>query len=165
MCTYIAINISRSKPGRAFVAIRDNDLAAEVMGINLTRYKIMAFFVGCFFAGIAGSLTAHWVGFVSPEKFDLILSLWYLGYLIVGGMGTIVGPFFGAAFLTLLTQAITLTVHYIGMYNPQVAGIVAPIGNVVFGLVIAVFLVFEPRGLAYRWHTFKSYYRLWPFSY
>ena len=77
------------------MAIRDNDLAAEVMGVNLFRYKLLAFFIGCFFAGIAGSLFAHWAGFISPESFPFTNSVLYVGMIIIGGLGTTVGPIFG----------------------------------------------------------------------
>jgi len=165
LCTYLAVNIVRSKPGRAFVAIRDNDLAAEVMGISLYRYKLMAFFVGCFYAGLAGSLMAHWMGRAIPEAFTPIGSLWYLGYLIVGGMGTIVGPFLGTAFLLLSVEGLSLGVESAGAAYPEMIAKIGPLSTLVFGIIIALFLMFEPRGLAHRWQIIKSYYRLWPFAY
>jgi len=165
ICTYLAVNISRSKPGRAFVAIRDNDLAAEIMGISLFRYKLLAFFIGCFFAGIAGALTAHWIGHVSPERFSLLGSLWFLGYIIVGGMGNIAGVFFGVTLILGLTEGLSLGLQNISMSYPHVALWVAPFVNILFAVIIILFLIFEPKGLAHRWHITKAYYRLWPFAY
>ena len=107
---FFAKNLARTRVGRAFVAIRDNDLAAEVMGINLFRYKLIAFFIGCFFAGIAGSLFAHWARFISDEFFPLTNSILYIGMIIIGGLGTTIGPIFGAIFIGLLNHSLT---HYL----------------------------------------------------
>jgi len=107
LVVFLAKNLARTRAGRAFVAIRDNDLAAEVMGINLFRYKLIAFFIGCFLAGIAGSLLAHWVGFMSVEHFSITDSILYIGMIIIGGLGTTTGPIFGVIFIRLLQQGIT----------------------------------------------------------
>jgi branched-chain amino acid transport system permease protein len=104
---FFAKNLVRTRVGRAFVAIRDNDLAAEVMGINLFRYKLLAFFIGCFLAGVAGSLTAHWIGFVSTEHFSIADSILYIGMIIIGGSGSTLGPILGVVFIRLLQQGIT----------------------------------------------------------
>src|SRR4030042_1816494 len=106
LMTYGARNMVRTRVGRAFVAIRDNDLAAEVMGIELYRYKLLAFFISCFYAGIAGSLWAHWIQVVHPEQFTLLHALNYIGMLIVGGGGSIPGVFFGVIFLRLLDEGV-----------------------------------------------------------
>ncbi|HEX79286.1 MAG TPA: branched-chain amino acid ABC transporter permease [Dehalococcoidia bacterium] len=162
---FFAKNLARTRPGRAFIAIRDNDLAAEVMGINLFRYKLLAFFIGCFLAGIAGSLMAHLMGFLSAENFHITDSILYIGMLIIGGMGTTVGPIFGVIFIKLLDKGISfLSPTLEGAFNLP-AGFTTGIGPMVFGLVIILFLIIEPRGLAHRWQLFKASYRLWPFSY
>lgn len=161
-----AKNLSRTRIGRAFVAVRDNDLAAEVMGINLFRYKLLAFFIGCFLAGIAGSLMAHCVwGSLNTENFPLMDSILYVGIIIIGGLGTTIGPIFGVLFIRLLDQAITYLSPLLESTFTLPAGFTAGIGPIVFGLVIILFLILEPRGLAHRWHLFKASYRLWPFSY
>ena len=164
---FFAKNLARTRMGRAFVAIRDNDLAAEVMGINLFRYKLIAFFLGCFLAGIAGSLTAHWITFVSTEQFSITESILYVGMIIIGGAGTTLGPIFGAIIIRLLQQGVT----YISPVLEQTfsghlpSGFTAGLGPFLFGIVIVLFLIIEPRGLAHRWNLFKASYRLWPFSY
>lgn len=166
LMTYFAKNLARTKVGRAFVAIRDNDLAAKVMGINLYYYKLLAFFIGCFFAGIAGSLLGHWWHVVAPEQFTIVQSLMYIGMIIVGGLGSIAGVFFGVISLRLLDEAVFLAAPSLSAAFPALAmDIAAPLSGVVFGLVIILFLIFEPRGLAHRWEIFKTSYRLYPFSY
>jgi branched-chain amino acid transport system permease protein len=162
LATFAAKNIVRTRAGRAFIAIRDNELAAEVMGVNLWAYKLLAFFIGCVFAGVAGSLTVHYFAFASPTQFPFMDSVWYLGMLIVGGMGSTAGAIFGAVALKLLDELVTIV-------GPILSAAVAPqaaasLGLIMRGMVIIIFLIFEPRGLAHRWEMFKAYYRLWPFS-
>ncbi len=166
ICTFFAKNLARTRVGRAFVAIRDNDLAAQVMGINLFRYKLLAFFIGCFLAGIAGSLLAHWIGFMNAEQFSLTESILYIGMIIIGGLGTTIGPILGVVFIRLLQQVLTVqVVPFLESTVALPAGFASGVTPMLFGLVIVLFLVLEPRGLAHRWALFKSAYRLWPFSY
>jgi len=163
---FAAKNIARTRVGRAFVAVRDNDLAAEVMGINLFRYKLLAFFIGCFLAGIAGSLMANWIGYLNAENFTLNDSILYIGMIIIGGLGTTLGPILGVVFIRLLQEGVnTISPLVEGMIPALPAGFTAGLGPMVFGLVIVLFLILEPRGLAHRWNLFKASYRLWPFSY
>jgi branched-chain amino acid transport system permease protein len=164
IATYVAKNIVRTNVGRVFVAIRDNDLAAEVMGVNLTAYKLLAFFIGCAFAGVGGALAAHARGVISPDTYSLIESFWYLAYLIIGGLGTITGTFFGVIFIAILNNGLGAILASLSVTFPGASSLLAPLMLVILGLVIVLFLVFEPRGLAHRWAIFKSYYRLWPFS-
>ncbi len=162
LATYLAKNIVRTRVGRAFIAIRDNDLAAEVMGVNLLYYKLTAFFIGCIYAGVAGALMVNYINFANVEQFPFINSVWYLGMLIVGGMGSTVGVIFGVVAIKLLEQlATTVGPILANIFVPQVAACLALIAD---GLVIILFLIFEPRGLAHRWEMIKSYYRRWPFS-
>ncbi|MFC1964458.1 branched-chain amino acid ABC transporter permease [Chloroflexota bacterium] len=167
LCTFFAKNLARTRVGRAFIAIRDNDLAAQVMGINLLYYKLLAFFIGCFLAGIAGSLLAHWVGFMNAEQFSLTESILYIGMIIIGGLGTTLGPILGVVFIRLLQQV--LTVEFVpfleSTFTMFPSGFATGVTPMLFGLVIVLFLILEPRGLAHRWALFKSAYRLWPFSY
>ncbi len=165
LVVFLAKNLVRTRAGRAFVAIRDNDLAAQVMGINLFRYKLLAFFIGCFLAGIAGSLLAHWIGFMNAENFTLMDSILYIGMIIIGGLGTTTGPIFGVIFIRMLQQGITFIAPVLESTFDLPAGFTTGIGPMVFGLAIILFLILEPRGLAHRWQLFKASYRLWPFSY
>jgi len=165
LVVFLAKNLARTRAGRAFVAIRDNDLAAQVMGINLFRYKLLAFFIGCFLAGIAGSLLAHWIGFMNAENFTLMDSILYIGMIIIGGLGTTTGPIFGVIFIRMLQQGITFIAPVLESTFDLPAGFTTGIGPMVFGLAIVLFLILEPRGLAHRWQLFKASYRLWPFSY
>ncbi|MBI2910164.1 MAG: branched-chain amino acid ABC transporter permease [Chloroflexi bacterium] len=166
LCVFLAKNLARTRVGRAFIAVRDNDLAAEVMGINLFHYKLLAFFIGCFLAGIAGALLAHWIGFINAENFTLMDSILYVGIVIIGGMGTTLGPIFGVIFIRLLQQGVMFMTPILEKTFPAMpTGFATGIAPMVFGLAIILFLVFEPRGLAHRWMLFKASYRLWPFSY
>ena len=166
VCILFAKNLARGRIGRAFIAVRDNDLAAEVMGINLLYYKLLAFFIGCFLAGIAGSLFAHWTGFLNAENFTLTDSILYIGMVIIGGLGTTIGPILGVVLIRLLQQGIMYISPLLESTFPVIpAGFTSGIGPMVFGLVIVLFLILEPRGLAHRWTLFKAAYRLWPFSY
>jgi branched-chain amino acid transport system permease protein len=162
LATLFSVNIVRTRAGRAFVAIRDNDLAAEVMGINLWTYKLQAFFIGCVYAGVAGALLVHYYGFASVDQFPFIDSVWFLGMLIVGGMGSVSGAILGAVALRLLDELVTVVGPILsGAVAAQAAASLALISR---GLVIILFLIFEPRGLEHRWETVKSYFKLWPFS-
>ena len=166
LCVFLAKNLARTRIGRAFVAIRDNDLAAEVMGINLFYYKLLAFFIGCFLAGIAGSLLAHWIGFMNAEQFSIAESILYIGMVIIGGMGTALGPILGVIFVRLLQQGMMFVAPMLESAFPVLpAGFASGIAPMLFGVVIILFLILEPRGLAHRWMLFKAAYRLWPFSY
>jgi branched-chain amino acid transport system permease protein len=166
LATYLAKNIVKTRVGRAFIAIRDNDLAAEVMGINLWSYKLLAFFIGCAYAGVAGSLLVHYIAFASVDQFPFINSVMYLGMLIVGGMGSISGAIFGTVFIKLLDQLVTISGPMLATAFPAIAAqAAASLSLIMRGLIIIIFLIFEPRGLAHRWEMVKAYYRLWPFSY
>ncbi len=162
LATCAAKNLVRTKAGRAFVAIRDNDLAAEVMGINVFGYKLLAFFIACAYAGVAGALYAHWNRTITPEPFNLLASVWYLGYLLVGGLGSIPGTFFGAVFIVGFTEGLTYGFSWLGTLFPRADALIAPSRNILFGLVVALFLIYEPRGLAHLWEKAKMYYRSWP---
>ncbi|MGB2815301.1 MAG: branched-chain amino acid ABC transporter permease [Dehalococcoidales bacterium] len=166
LCTFFAKNLARTRVGRAFIAIRDNDLAAEVMGINLLYYKLLAFFIGCFMAGIAGSLLAHHWGTMNGEFFSLKESILYIGMIIIGGLGTTLGPILGVVSIRLLDRVLTgEIVPWLEGNIALPAGFATGVTPMLFGLVIVLFLILEPRGIAHRWALFKSAYRLWPFSY
>jgi branched-chain amino acid transport system permease protein len=158
--TFFARNLIRTRIGRAFVAVRDNELAANVMGIRLATTKLLAFFIGCTYAGIAGSLWVHWQGIAFPELFNLWLSIWLLGYLIIGGMASTVGPFFGVILIESLNHTLATLVTDMGAPTFAIY-----LRDFTFGLIIILFLLFIPRGLAHRFSLFKIYYRLWPYTY
>jgi branched-chain amino acid transport system permease protein len=162
LATITAHNIVRTRAGRAFIAIRDNDLAAEVMGVSLWSYKLQAFFIGCVYAGVAGSLLIHYVRFASIEQFPFWDSVWYLGMLIVGGMGSTAGAILGVVALKVLDELVTVAGPILAAaVAPQAAASLALISH---GMIIIIFLIFEPRGLHHRWEMIKTYFRLWPFS-
>ena len=156
-----AANLFRTKIGRAFVAIRDQDIAASVIGVDLFRYKLLAFAVSSFYVGIAGALQAHDRLIVSPEYFNIGVSIEFLGMIIIGGLGSISGAIYGAAFIRLLPAALAMLTGAIGLAGMNVA----VLQQAVFGLAIVGFLIFEPHGIAKIWRDVKDYFRLWPFSY
>jgi len=165
LSTIVAKNLVRTKVGRAFIAIRDNDLAAEVMGINVFGYKLLAFFIGCVFAGVAGALLVHFVRYAFTAQFTFLDSVWYLGMLIAGGMGSISGGILGVIALKLLDYVVTLAGPAVASAFPSLAGPAgAAFGLFIRGLVIMLFVMFEPKGLFHRWELIRTYYRLWPFS-
>ena len=162
--TFAMKNLARTRTGRALVAIRDNDLAAEVLGINPFAYKLRAFFLSALYAGLAGSLWAHYARAINPEQFDLVDSVWYLGMIVVGGMGSALGPILGTVFVRALSELVTFITPIVNNLFPSMGANTAGLGPIVFGLTLTVFLIFEPRGLAHRWEIFKAAWRLRPFS-
>ncbi|HKZ86469.1 MAG TPA: branched-chain amino acid ABC transporter permease [Anaerolineae bacterium] len=164
LATILAYNVSRSRLGRAFVSIRDNDLAAELLGVNLFKHKLQAFFLAAVYAGVAGALSAHSLRHINSETFNLATSVFLLGMLVVGGLGSNLGPIFGAVVVELLTEAATLFgPFFVGIF-PAAAGGVQALRPLFFGTTLMLFLIFEPRGLAHRWQIFKAAWRLRPFS-
>jgi len=165
LLTFFARNLARSKVGRAFVAIRDDEIAAETMGISLLRYKLLAFFIGCFYAGIAGALLAHLQGKLDATPFSLQASISYLMMLVVGGMGSTLGPVAGGLFFTLLQGVVLfLGTKALSAFQGLGGGFVGSATLVVTGLAVVLFFIFEPKGMANLWERFKVYYRRWPFS-
>jgi branched-chain amino acid transport system permease protein len=166
MITFFSRNMMTSGVGRAFMAIRDNDRAAAAMGIDILRYKLLAFIICTFYAGIAGCLFAYYMRWVHLESFTLQDSVWYLVMIIVGGLGTIEGTIFGVLFITALREVIFVVGPMAeGMFRFLPIGAGSGLLLVAIGGVAIFFLVFEPRGLAHRWNLIKAYYRLWPFGY
>jgi branched-chain amino acid transport system permease protein len=163
---YGAWGLVRSRTGRALVAIRDNDNAADIIGIDVFYYKALSFFIGAFYAGVAGALWAYYVRYIQVDQFTLWLSVWYLGMLIVGGLGSILGAIIGTVVIRLLQEFIT----YFGPWITEIK-IFSGMGfeiffasmNMVLGGIIILFVIFEPRGLVHRWNIIKESYRIWPF--
>jgi branched-chain amino acid transport system permease protein len=167
LTTWFAVNIMRSKYGRAFIAIRDNDRAAEGMGIPIFRYKLLSFGISSFYAGFAGALWAYYMVSITTEPFNLGLSVEFIAMVIIGGLGNIPGAIFGATFITLLNELLRyLTGLLMNIGFVTSLGLnMAPLREVVFGLAIVFFILFEPRGIAELWRIIRSSFRLWPFSY
>jgi branched-chain amino acid transport system permease protein len=166
--TVFAKNLTRSRVGRAWMAIRDRDVAAEIMGISLFRYKLLAFAVSSFYAGVAGGLLSFtYYAAANIEEFNLVLSFRLLGMIIIGGMGSILGSFLGAGFIVLLPIFINQLLGGVGNIAGRLVttDVLANTELMVFGALIVFFLIVEPLGLARLWHTFRRYLRLWPFPY
>src|SRR5574341_2580453 len=164
--TLVSVNISRTRLGRAFVAIRDNDLAAELLGVNLFGYKLRAFFVAAVFAGLAGALRAHTERSIgSGLGYNLQESIFLLGMLVIGGQGTNLGPFLGATFVIIMDDVARQLGADLAETIPVLReNLVSSLRPILFGLSLVLFLVFEPRGLAHRWRLFLAAWRLRPFS-
>jgi branched-chain amino acid transport system permease protein len=162
--TILVYNASRSRLGRVFVAVRDNDLAAELLGVNLFKYKLQAFFLAAALAGAAGVLSAHSLRHINSETFNLSDSVFLLGMLVVGGLGSNLGPIFGAIVVEGLTELATLFGPFIVTVFPAAAGGLQALRPLFFGTTLMLFLIFEPRGLAHRWWISKAAWRLRPFA-
>jgi branched-chain amino acid transport system permease protein len=165
--TFAAANITRTRLGRAFVAIRDNDLAAELLGVNLFTYKLRAFFIAAMYAGLAGALRAHSDQSVGTELgYDLVESILLMGMLVIGGLGTNLGPFLGTTFVILMEEFSNWMGSSLAAVAPpeMTDRLLTSFRPIVFGLMLMLFLIFEPRGLAHRWQLLKAAWRLRPFS-
>jgi branched-chain amino acid transport system permease protein len=162
------LNLVRSRIGRAFVAIRDQDIAAEIIGINIYRYKLLAFAISSFYAGVCGVLYTYYFGIANYEAFQIGVSIDYLAMIIVGGLGSVLGSVLGAAFITMLPIVIRWSVEAFGgvFLDPShLPAITASLRLVIFGSLIIFFLVVEPEGLNRLWCNIRNYFRVWPFSY
>ncbi len=160
-----ATNLMRTKTGRAFMAIRDHYISAEIMGINLFKYRLLSFGISSFYAGVAGALYGHSLKFVSSEQFGIGVSIVYLAMIIIGGLGSIIGSIFGAVFMILLPKILSVITEMVSADFPSIAKLAISFEQGIFGLIIVLFLIFEPDGLAHRWKLIKAYWKLYPFSY
>jgi branched-chain amino acid transport system permease protein len=190
-----AKNLARTRVGRAFQAIRDRDVAAEVMGVNEFRYKLLAFGLSSAFAGAAGALLASFIGRTIPERFDLLLSVLFIAIIIIGGAGTVAGTLMGAAFVVVLPRLVRDVTGWLADVARSGEGLLARIADifiatdprdfglvhtlpgtgpglgidqlnqVIFGLLIIGFLIFEPLGLYGIWLRIRNYWKGWPFTY
>ena len=163
-----AKNMVRSRIGRSWMAVRDMDVAAEVIGIRMLHTKLMAFAVSSFYCGVAGALYAFaYLGSVQPEDFNLDLSFRILFMVIVGGVGSILGSFLGTAFILVLPILLDKVLTYgAAKFNLGIeSGVTSMLQLVVFGALIIFFLIVEPHGLARLWQIVKEKLRLWPFPY
>ena len=162
------LNLVRSRIGRAFIAIRDQDIAAEIIGINIFRYKLLAFAISSFYAGVTGVLYTYFLGIANYEQFQIGVSIDYLAMIIIGGLGSVLGSIFGAIFVTLLPIVIRLSMEAFGgvFLAPQtVLNLIPNLRLMMFGALIIFFLIVEPEGLNRLWRNIRNYFRIWPFAY
>src|SRR5919204_887862 len=169
LASYILVtNLMRTRDGRALIAIRDHYLSAEIMGINLTKYRTLSFGLAAFFAGIAGALYAHYQQVVSQEGFGIERSILFLAMIIIGGTGSIMGTLMGTAFVVLLPESMEwLSLNLKGGAIDHALSLntnITFLREIAIGVIIIAFLMFEPDGLAHRWRQIKAYWKLYPFS-
>jgi branched-chain amino acid transport system permease protein len=169
LVSYLLVtNLMRTRDGRALVAVRDHYLSAEIMGINLTKYRTLSFGLAAFFAGIAGALYGHYQLVVSNEGFGIERSILFLAMIIIGGIGSISGTLMGTAFVVLLPEVMEWLSEALkgGAIDRalQLNNNLTFLREIAIGLIIIAFLVFEPDGLAHRWRQIKAYWKLYPFS-
>ena len=165
VATIVIKNIVRARSGRAFVAIRDRYLAAEVIGVHVFKYRLMSFAVSSFYAGIAGALLAQYLEVITHESFTIHQSIDYLAMCIIGGLGHVLGGIYGVGFWFILERILEVVTTNLNTAFPDHITWFVSIREIVFGCVIVLFLIFEPDGLAARWRTIRAYWKLWPFSY
>ena len=159
-----AANLLRSKTGRAWIAIRDRDVAAEALGVNVRFYKVLSFMITSTIACIAGSLFAYYRGFVSVEAFSLLTTIEYVAIVIIGGIGSLLGAVFGTVFIVLLPYGIDAAANAFAIPS-RLTTYLSAIKYASFGLIMIIFLLLEPNGLVGIWHRFRDYFLLWPFKY
>jgi branched-chain amino acid transport system permease protein len=142
-----ARNVFRTRVGRSFIAVREKDYAAEVLGINVIRTKLIAFGIGAAFAGVAGSLLAVFLRIVNPDQFTLVVSVFFLAAVVVGGRASILGSILGAVFMTLMPEILRFVLEHAAPQGADLARLLSPLREILFGALIVGFLIFEPRGL------------------
>lgn len=161
-------NLTRSAIGRAFAAVRDRDIAAEVMGVGLLRHKVIAFGVSSFYAGVAGALLSIVTGFIEPGTYNLLLSVQFLAMVLIGGVATLSGSLFGAGLVILLPRLVQELPRFLPFVTGQSTGgliTTFQLQTLLYGVFIVVFVILEPRGLFGLWVRVRNYWRAWPFSY
>ena len=172
MCLFLCIvmgfgfkNLVRSRAGRAYAGIRDGDIAAEALGVNLFRYKASAFALASFYAGVGGAMASTISGGVEPGLFNLLFSILAVAIIVIGGAGTVLGPLFGAFFYIMAPGLIQYILKITDLTESALPLNLGQIEAMVFGLCIILFLIFEPRGLWGIWFRLRNYFKAWPFSY
>ncbi len=162
-----AKNIMRSKYGRCLMAVRDNDISAEAVGVPVFKFKLLAFVISSFYAGVAGSLFVIHMRTVYPDFFHFNVSIEYLAMVVVGGMGSVIGSIFGAIFIVFIPEVLTNIIRFIAQItnNPDVTVFMAPTRLMVHGFLIILFIMIEPGGLAGIWRKVSSYWKIWPLPY
>lgn len=157
-CLLLALNILRGPTGRAMTAVRDSEISAQSMGIHLVRTKSISFAISAGFTGLAGGLLAHKMGYLAPDAFTLLISIQLLLMVVVGGLGSLHGVFYGAIFIGLLPQGIALMRDSLPPFISQMPGLEPGI----FGLILILFLIYEPLGIYGRWLKIRHYFELFP---
>lgn len=157
-CLLLALNILRGPTGRAMTAVRDSEISAQSMGIHLARTKSISFAISAGFTGLAGGLLAHKMGYLAPDAFTLLISIQLLLMVVVGGLGSLHGVFYGAIFIGLLPQGIALMRDSLPPFISQMPGLEPGI----FGLILILFLIYEPLGIYGRWLKIRHYFELFP---
>lgn len=161
-----AKNLTRSKIGRAFIAIRDNDISAEIIGIPIFRYKLLAFAISAFYAGLAGALYASMIRTAIPEDYHLLYSVMLLAMVLIGGLGRLTGTVFGVIFMTLIPILLDNFFSFLSnVYDPNIVILLGPSKEFVYGGLIVLFIIFEPEGLIAIWIRIRDYFRIWPLPY
>lgn len=162
---YFTKNILRTPFGRALISIRDRDIAAEVTGVHLAKYKVQAFMLSAFFAGVSGSIYGHYMSLISPDYFGFALSIDFIVIIIIGGLGTVLGTIFGSIFITIVPELLRLFGDLTRHTFPIFAERFGDLREGIFGLLMILFIVFEPTGLAGIWRRVKIYWKAWPYRY
>lgn len=166
LAVFGVLNLMRSRVGRAFLAIREQDIAAEMMGIHLARFKLLAFAISAFYTGIAGALFAYQVRYINVDSFGLLLSIEALGIIIVGGLGSIAGAVIGTVFMTLLPEGIRILFDLLGAGLQEIFSTRAfELRGLIYGAVIILVLRFQPEGLIGIWREVRRIWTNWPFRY
>jgi branched-chain amino acid transport system permease protein len=159
-------NFTRSKIGRAFIAVRDGDISAEIIGISVFRYKLLAFAISSFYAGVAGALFASLLRTAIPEDYSFLRSIIFMAMVLVGGIGRLVGTIFGVIFITLVPVLLDLLVSFLAAaIDPNFTVYLGPMKEFVFGGLIILFIIFEPEGLVGVWIRIRNYFKIWPLPY
>ena len=159
---FVCINLMRTRSGRAWRAIHSKEMVAEALGIGVAQYKLSAFVISSAITAVAGALFAYYRGFVSIEAFSLYLTIQYVAMIIIGGMGSLLGALLGAFFVTLFPYVIEGLMQSLPGAD-RLAGSVFAVNYAAFGIVMVLFLVFEPQGLVGIWRRLRNYFLLWPF--
>jgi branched-chain amino acid transport system permease protein len=162
---YFTKNLLRTPFGRALIAIRDRDIAAEVSGVHLAKCKVQAFMLSAFYAGVAGAIYGPYVKLISPDYFGIRLSIDYIAIIIIGGLGTVVGTLFGSVFVTIVPELLRIFSDLTRASHPVFAERFGDLREGIFGALIIAFILFEPTGLAGIWRRVKIYFQSWPFRY
>ncbi len=159
-------NLQRSKIGRAFIAIRDNDVSAEIIGISVFRYKLLAFAISSFYAGVAGALFSALQRSAIPEDYTFLKSIEFLAMVLIGGLGSLLGTIFGVLFITLVPEFLNVGLSFLAKrYDPNLTIYLGPGKDFVFGFLIILFIIFKPEGLVGVWRRMRDYFRIWPLPY
>lgn len=159
-------NLNRSQIGRAFVAIRDNDVSSEIIGIPVFRYKLLAFAISSFYAGMAGALFSALQRSAIPEDYTFLKSIEFLAMVLIGGLGSLLGTVFGVLFVTMVPEFLNVGVSLLAKrYDPNLTVYLGPVKDFTFGLLIILFIILKPEGLVGVWVRIRDYFRIWPLPY